>query len=916
MIKAKDTLFFEQVKTEFEHQILHEQSKLVMQDCLKIDLHCHDLNSDEPSVNIGRLIGARETWIRSDHLIETQKRNGATAHTITNHNNARSCFELQDAGLDILSAAEFDCMLNDYNIGLHVLTYGLQPHQVEPLKKLGKKSVYHFLDYTQEHDLPTVLAHPLYIYSRASQPLPIEAWEKMVLLFERFEVLNGQRDYWQNKLVIDWLEAMTPERIHEIADRHQLSPTRYCQQPYKKSFCGGSDDHMGFLSGCTGTLIHVPNLKEALKYSSRADLVLEGLRRGTIAPYGPCGDPRKMGTAFIDYFCQTVINIDDPGLVRLFLHKGSSNEKISAFFITNLIFEIRRHKYAMNFFHAFHNALKGQKLNWLKTFKVSKAYRPLIKEINTIADHINHCDSEQVHEKIDESIHRVFYSLSKIIHTRVEESLSSSKYYDSDEDIDLMSIIDHLEVPLSIRSLTSDQSAKSHRDMTNINLTKLLDRLYFPVLIGAIIIIANFLSSNAMYSNRELLNRFSHRFGKNKPQKRALWLTDTYADKNGVSFSLQLKLKEIQEQNLPIDFLICHPTLKAEPHLKVIRPLWEFNVPFYKAQKLSFPDIIEIQKLFFEQGYDRIICSTEGPMGFVALYLKHAFNVPAYFYIHTDWMAFSQKIFSFKKESQDRLRRYLRFYYHQFDGLFVLNNEDRRWLASKKMNISNKKIYNTHHWVDRTIFKPSNKTKKDVFPTISKDDLVMLYVGRVSAEKGIADLIDIYECVKKTVPNLKLVVAGVGPDLDKLKSRVPSVILLGWVDQECLPDFYSASDLFVLPSFFDTFGRVVLEAMSCGLPVAVYDYKGPREIIGNGNCGITAANKNEMAKQIVQLLKDPIRLSKMKRNAIQRSEQFDKYEIMIQFSKDLGLFADIKGSSHEIIAESVKKAINDTMISV
>ena len=118
--------------------------------------------------------------------------------------------------------------------------FGFEPSDESRLRKLGSSSVYKFLDYARERDIVTVLAHPLYYYTRRKGPMPLEAWEKLALLFERFEVLNGQRDSWQNLLAVEWLEAMTPDRIDEIARREGIEPDRFCADPYSKRFCGGS----------------------------------------------------------------------------------------------------------------------------------------------------------------------------------------------------------------------------------------------------------------------------------------------------------------------------------------------------------------------------------------------------------------------------------------------------------------------------------------------------------------------------------------------------------------------------------------------------------------------------------------------------------------------------------------------------
>ena len=97
---------------------------------------------------------------------------------------------------------------------------------------------------------------------------------------------------------------------------------------------------------------------------------------------------------------------------------------------------------------------------------------------------------------------------------------------------------------------------------------------------------------------------------------------------------------------------------------------------------------------------------------------------------------------------------------------------------------------------------------------------VMLYVGRVSHEKGIDDFL------KLRLPGTKFVV-GDGPARAELERAYPDAVFLGYRKGQALADAYASADLFVFPSKTDTFGVVVIEALACGLPVAAYPVTGP-----------------------------------------------------------------------------------------
>jgi glycosyltransferase involved in cell wall biosynthesis len=100
-----------------------------------------------------------------------------------------------------------------------------------------------------------------------------------------------------------------------------------------------------------------------------------------------------------------------------------------------------------------------------------------------------------------------------------------------------------------------------------------------------------------------------------------------------------------------------------------------------------------------------------------------------------------------------------------------------------------------------------------------------LFVGRVSYEKNISAFLDL------DVPGSKIV-CGVGPVHAQLRSKYRNVHWVGLLDRPALARLYAAADVFVFPSFADTFGLVMLEAMACGTPVAAFRADGPTEVLG------------------------------------------------------------------------------------
>jgi len=367
--------FHAELKAELESFLTIQKNRFPADDILTIDMHCHDFNSDVPDELIGRILNVPETWLPTEDLLKTLKHHGCNAFTITNHNNARSCYEQDKNGIDILTAAEFSVMVPDFQVGIHILTYGFNEEQEIKLSKL-RKNVYDFQEYANAQNIPTIWAHPLYHYTAKVMP-PWEFFEKMALVFQRFEVINGQRDTWQNMLSKVWVESLTPDYIKDLQKKYDIDPYRYSRNPYEKSMSGGSDCHMGIFAGLTGTNLYIPNLKQRLQKESSSRLALEAIREGRMAPFGASNHSEKLTVAFLDYFMQIALNSKDPGLLRILLHQGSTQDKLIALGTTNAFAELRRHKVTMSFVELFHDCFTGKEAHFSKRWFVPKVYKPI-----------------------------------------------------------------------------------------------------------------------------------------------------------------------------------------------------------------------------------------------------------------------------------------------------------------------------------------------------------------------------------------------------------------------------------------------------------------------------------------------------------------------------------------------------------
>jgi glycosyltransferase involved in cell wall biosynthesis len=171
-------------------------------------------------------------------------------------------------------------------------------------------------------------------------------------------------------------------------------------------------------------------------------------------------------------------------------------------------------------------------------------------------------------------------------------------------------------------------------------------------------------------------------------------------------------------------------------------------------------------------------------MGLMGLYLKNAYRVPASFFIHTDWIMFARKVLNFDVHNLNRARRFIRAFYTGFDQLFVLNTDQKKWLTGKEMEFSEEKVHLTAHWVG-DCFTPQKDNREELFE-VEKDVLTILFVGRLSEEKGINDIIEIGQNLDENQTKYKLIFIGEGPAYLKIKDALPNAKIIDWQSKEAL----------------------------------------------------------------------------------------------------------------------------------
>lgn len=141
----------------------------------------------------------------------------------------------------------------------------------------------------------------------------------------------------------------------------------------------------------------------------------------------------------------------------------------------------------------------------------------------------------------------------------------------------------------------------------------------------------------------------------------------------------------------------------------------------------------------------------------------------------------------------------------------------------------------------------------------------LVYVGRVAFEKNIDFLLDVVAQVRRSQPNVLLIIAGEGPALANLKKQVrqrgltEQILFIGYLrNPQDLWSCYQAGNAFVFASRTETQGLVLLEAMALGVPVVSTAVMGTKDILDAGEGALVAEDNVEaFAKRVVYLLERP-----------------------------------------------------------
>ena len=778
----------------------------------RCDLHVHSRASARSEEWLFRRFDLPDSYSAPLELYSLLREAGMDFVTITDHDTLEGGLQIADKPGAFLSEQVTTFFPQD-PCKIHLLVWGLNETQHAEISAL-RENIFDLQSYLQKEKLAHAVAHPLY---SINGKLEASHLERLILLFKHFEGINGLRDALLSDLAQQILSGLTPEKIEELANRHNFAPTH--AEPWKKVLVGGSDDHGGKFLATAWT--ETPRAKTAADF-------LAHVQAGACEAKGAGGTPLALSHGFYNTLS---CFIQDRFHERL----GASAPLLETMFS---------------------RFMEGR----------DPTEFTLREKATFIAQGV-------LSGKIFELAKRGNISLWKELSSYFAQPEVKALLAQGSEGVNTPERRTFLMANLVCEQLAFRFFEKFVKQLNSGNVIESIQALsgIAPILVVLAPYIYGFHSqAPSRASLRQICRQLTGSIPPQLQNRKRAWFTDTLEDVNGVSTTIRKMTAAAAAagEELIVVTSLGELTTTDIP-VKNFRPIGDFELPEYELQKLSFPPILQILDYVQREQFTEIIISTPGPVGLTGLLAAKMLNLQTSGIYHTDFPEYI-RILTDDRFLESLGWTYMRWLYGQQDTVFVNSEQYRRsWV---ERGIEPEKLKILPRGLDAELFNPDRRLESYwQRPGMAATDVRLLYVGRISREKDLDLLATAYRQLRDEKLPVRLFLVGIGPYLETLQKNLPDAIFAGYLEGEQLATAYASADVFVFPSTTDTFGNVIIEAQACALPVVVSDLGGPAELVEDGVNGlITKAHDVESFVQgIRKLVENPLLRTEMGRRARQ-----------------------------------------------
>jgi glycosyltransferase involved in cell wall biosynthesis len=334
--------------------------------------------------------------------------------------------------------------------------------------------------------------------------------------------------------------------------------------------------------------------------------------------------------------------------------------------------------------------------------------------------------------------------------------------------------------------------------------------------------------------------------------KVAIFTDNDFNKVNGVTTTLRAVL-DYAPDDLDLRVYTCDGSgVDSTDYLSLAAP--GIGIPFYREMTIYLPPLRRLLQHAMADGVEMIHLTTPGPLGLAAVWVASRLGLPMIGSFHTDLAEYT-RLLSGSAQLAALMREYMRWPYGRCERVFAPSEATRDMLIRSRISESKIDIWRRGVSTERFDCARRCGTLREQWRA-SEARPVLLYVGRLSREKGLAMLGPASTMLRYAGVSHRLVLVGDGPMRQELQAACPEAVFMGTLSQDDVAVAMASADVFVFPSTTDTAGNVVLEAQASGLPVLVSQAGGPRENMRHGETGFVCNDWQDFVSRAGSLLKN------------------------------------------------------------
>jgi glycosyltransferase involved in cell wall biosynthesis/predicted metal-dependent phosphoesterase TrpH len=366
------------------------------------------------------------------------------------------------------------------------------------------------------------------------------------------------------------------------------------------------------------------------------------------------------------------------------------------------------------------------------------------------------------------------------------------------------------------------------------------------------------------------------------------------ADGIGSMHGVTRTIEEIRRRGVPgfeIEVVATDPDVDRR-----LSAVAEFDVPYYPGLQIGVPSLPAAVQTLSDGAFDVIHVCSPGPAGIAGALLARALSLPLIGSYHTELTAYADLRSDGDPRVAGAMAMAVGAFYNACD--IVLSPSAASDQALAEIGMAPERVLRWDRGVDTARFDPSLRDPCLLLDARAQDGhgvhgddpygvengsphghdgnraegrVNVLYSGRITREKGAELLADTFLLARASEPRLHLVLAGGGPEQERLRERVGDehATFLGWLSGVELARAYASADLFLFPSATDTFGQVILEAQASGLPVVAVAEGGPLSLIEDRATGLLCApDARVLADTVLELAGSPLLRERLSRSGL------------------------------------------------